>query len=578
MKEVKWNKLIELLLIILIPIIFLIISIPPVVSTIKEYRKLNFITTSKLIAVNAEIKHIENNLNNIDDVITCESVFKLNTKDYKSCSIYIDNNTAQVTIFGNEKYEGLNICSGTKDKVSLVDNCDGICIMNDFIEVKTPYELNSYKSCVNYTKDLFINTRKYTVEKLNSFCKGEVVDGWTFSDNIEYMINKGYTEDELVKNGVIKGNINNICIPNEVHIACYEYDVYGKNGGRYAEITGYDDLCGSNIVIPEKIDGIKVEGIGDSAFHGTNVSSVKFPSTIRYIDSNAFRGAGENHNSSGVKLTGTLDMSNIEKLDSIGYFAFADNEITEVKFPSSIKELDGYSFSGNQITGELDLSNTNLSIIGEYAFSSSKITSIKLPKNITTIGYTAFAGNKINGELDLSQYEKLTSISGEVFANNLLTNVILPKNIISIDKDAFYNNKISGELDLSSYMNLKTINGFANNEITGIKLPESVIEIGKNAFSNNNIEKLDLSLNTNLIKISSFAFLNNEITSIKLPSSIRAIEDSAFYKGKESNPNLISIINLSENSFNWNIITKEGEVNKCTFVTGTCDNIKVSNK
>lgn len=533
MSKIKWITLVELLAIIIIPVIFLIISIPKISSELKQYRKLTFITTAKLISVNAENKYLENKSFDLEDLITCEDVVDLES-DYANCGVYINNRTAYVTLNGKGKYEGMNVCGGTVDSTTIVDACDDTCIMNELIDVKTPYEVDNYDRCTRYTGEVFKNLRKYTDDELHSFCKGKTVKGWTFSDNIEYMLNKGFTERELVGNNVIKGSINNVCVPRDVHITCYTYDVYGTKDDKYIEITGYDDICGSNIVIPEEIDGITVEGIGDNAFNGKKVYSVKFPNTIRYIGSNSFRGYGEDFSDSlnGVKLSGTLDMSNMINLDTIGYFAFADNELTSVKLPNSITKIDGYAFSGNQISGELDLSNTKLTEIGEYAFSSSKISNIKLPESVTTIECTAFAGNQISGILDLSGLVNLTKIGVEAFAVN---------------------------------------------QITGLKLPSSIITLGNGAFSHNQINgELDLSLNTNLIEIGSNAFVDNQITDIKLPSSIAKIGNAAFGKGETSNPNLTEIINLSKNDFDWVKIIKKGESNTCTFVTGVCEDISIS--
>ena len=60
----------------------------------------------------------------------------------------------------------------------------------------------------------------------------------------------------------------------------------------------------------------------------------------------------------------------------IGYMAFEEKNITSVKFPSTLTDIGYYAFRYNKISGELDLSNTNLTYVS--GFGSNEITSIKL--------------------------------------------------------------------------------------------------------------------------------------------------------------------------------------------------------
>lgn len=576
MNKLKVYRILELLAIIIIPLIFVLFTIPRVALIIREYREITFLSDVKKIAEVAEYINLENKLLNIDNIITCDDIIN-DSSDYKSCSVYMDNNTALVSLEGQNKYMGMKVCSGSRLYAAFSETCDDICIMNDLVEVKNPYEINDYESCMTYTEDFFINKKGYTNNELKAFCKGGEVNGWSFSDNIEYMINNDYTEQELIENNVIIGKIHDICIPNKVHVTCYEYDILGEKGHKYAEITNYDDRCGSNIVIPDRIDGLKVEGIKEGAFSNSSINNVKFSSNLKYISNNAFRGSGaENTSNKGIRLTGTLDMSDATNLESIASFAFADNKITKVIFPDNLKAIGSYAFSENKISGELDLSNTKLTSISEYAFSSNEITNIKLPEKISYIGFTSFAGNEIK-ELDLSNYNYLTKISAEAFSLNKIEILKLPINIMAIDKDAFSYNLLSNELDLSPYINLKEINGFRKNLITSVKLPINTEIISSYAFANNSIQSIDLSENINLTDIQESAFSNNNLTNIVLPLSIKTIEKNAFYKSNESNKELNSITNLSDNKFDWNIITGSNEEN-CLFEKGKCGTINIVNK
>ena len=69
------------------------------------------------------------------------------------------------------------------------------------------------------------------------------------------------------------------------------------------------------------------------------------------------------------------------------------------KLPTSVTSIGKDAFAYNAFSGELDLSNTNLTTIGIYAFSGSsdgstnQIASVKLPNTVTSIGYAAFRYN-----------------------------------------------------------------------------------------------------------------------------------------------------------------------------------------
>ena len=116
--------LIELLAVIVILAVILVIAIPRILDVIDVSKKDSFKTSAQLIADSAEKKYVENKLNNIDEVITCENVTKLSKEDYESCKITFDNEgNAKVTIEEKGKFKDLAICNGTKTSVELSDTC-----------------------------------------------------------------------------------------------------------------------------------------------------------------------------------------------------------------------------------------------------------------------------------------------------------------------------------------------------------------------------------------------------------------------------------------------------------------------
>ncbi len=95
-----------------------------------------------------------------------------------------------------------------------------------------------------------------------------------------------------------------------------------------------------DVVIPEKIDGVTVEKIGDKAFRGTRskpfvIDSIIFNKSLKEIGNIAFQ------NSTIKKVTFTSD---IDKVDNGAFSNCAS--LTEINLPDSITELSNGIFSG----------------------------------------------------------------------------------------------------------------------------------------------------------------------------------------------------------------------------------------
>ncbi len=68
----------------------------------------------------------------------------------------------------------------------------------------------------------------------------------------------------------------------------YEIKNHKKDGHEYAEITGFDGKI-ENLVVPDEIDGIKVEAIGNHSFSGRmDIVSISLPETITTLYGFAF--------------------------------------------------------------------------------------------------------------------------------------------------------------------------------------------------------------------------------------------------------------------------------------------------
>ena len=145
MKNKKAFTLVELLAVIVILAIILVIAVPSIISTITESRKGSLISSAKLIASSAETTKLSNDTLGINKTITCEDVSKLNNEDYESCTITFDSNgKAKVTIVGKGKFEGMSVCSATKEDAEISSKCTTDVACFTYEETETGISITDY--------------------------------------------------------------------------------------------------------------------------------------------------------------------------------------------------------------------------------------------------------------------------------------------------------------------------------------------------------------------------------------------------------------------------------------------------
>jgi len=431
----KGFTLVELLAVIVILAIILVIAVPKIMSVIEDSKKATLESTVKMIASSAEKAKVQNTVLGKTDKITCDSVAKINKEDYASCSIEFEGDTAKVTIIGSGKFEGLNVCGGTKTSANAKkEECTLTCKSNEVYVVEKLrtdpylYEAGDSDSCISYLKNNVVTLWPYlTEEEVTNMCTDEAKTT-DFDELISMLVAYDrVTESDLIKNDIIKTTVIEKCVPTTTE-SCFDFD--SETGTILEYYLNEDDdpykpECPKDVVIPSKIDGTKVTILGVGM-------ATKSPGTDDWFS--GFTGIG---------LTSLIIQDGVEE---IGVNAFFDNEIVNLKLPDSLK------------------------IVDDRAFALNNIQSIKLPQSITTINWSAFAENKIAGELDLSVYTKLTTIDKNAFDGNKITNLILPANIESIGDSAFRNNRL-----------------------TSVKLAESITSIGSRAFYKSNTSNLNLT-------------------------------------------------------------------------------------
>ena len=289
-----------------------------------------------------------------------------------------------------------------------------------------------------------------------------------------------------------------------------EYGVcYSKDGKRL--------LKGVNIDKYSIKEGTEV--ICSSAFHDCKeLTSVQFPSSLRFIGAYAFHSAG-------------LEQLNLnEGLLAIDKFAFAyvcDSEF-ELSLPNSLVFLGEYSFMKTSIKA-LNVGNS-LKKIGYYVFGGCRqLKNIVLNDSVEYIGDCAFAYCGVDTFIIPKSVKE---IDGNPFLE--IKNIISESDCFTVEDDTLYTS--DKKRLIACFSNKKKYYVHAPTEIIGdtsfkrtdvedIVLPETVKEIGVFAFGS---KLKSVNIPHGVTKISNYAFWGTEIETIELPDSITEIGEGAF--------------------------------------------------
>ena len=269
-------------------------------------------------------------------------------------------------------------------------------------------------------------------------------------------------------------------------------------------ITDYNKECGTEIVIPDTIDGYIVSEIADgrydsitsqmtSAFALKGITSVSFPNTLKRIGYAAFYG----DKITNLNIPGTVEVIN-------GY-AFYRNPLKNLQLNEGLKEIEFRVFEGTGLE-KVDIPNT-ITSLGALAFYNNNLTSIEIPPSVTALYGGVFTKNKITGE---SAYIYGRKSDGSIdytvldsFAGASATGTTIPSSVETINSYCYY-----------------TI------PYREVEIPSSVKYINSGAFNSSGIT--NLKLNEGLKLINSNTFANNKFTTLIIPSTVTNIIDGAF--------------------------------------------------
>lgn len=238
------------------------------------------------------------------------------------------------------------------------------------------YTISDKTKCINYLSELYLND----YIDYNRYIYDDEIEA-----NAESLCSGGRDKHQKTIGNLIYSNI-----PSQ------DYENAGLSN---VSITPKTDTNGTDVVIPDYIDGYPVTIIGIYSFNSKGLTSVKLPSNLRKID-----GADENG-------------------------AFMSNHLTSIEFPESLEEIRTYAFANNELT-EVIIPN-NVTYIGADAFDFNNISSLVLGEKVESIEYEAFAANNLTTVTIPDSVKRLSpclhgvSNFAGAFAANPLTSVTI---------------------------------------------------------------------------------------------------------------------------------------------------------
>lgn len=162
----------------------------------------------------------------------------------------------------------------------------------------------------------------------------------------------------------------------------FKWDTVQAGGQDAVAITGYRYFGPTEIAIPEKIDGKPVVSISNGAFSETQITKIQMPSTITFIDNNAFK-------ASPIE---SVTFSN--NITEIGDNAFQYTNLKEITLPNKLTTIGRQSFNNTPL--EKVQFNEGLKTIKEEAFMYTNIERITLPSTIESIAKGSFNSSPLN--------------------------------------------------------------------------------------------------------------------------------------------------------------------------------------
>ncbi|KAK8838872.1 hypothetical protein M9Y10_032914 [Tritrichomonas musculus] len=235
----------------------------------------------------------------------------------------------------------------------------------------------------------------------------------------------------------------------------------------------------------------------------------------------------------------------------ICHHAFSKTSIEKITIPSTVVEIELYSFSDCLSLSSFEiLEDSKLKSIGYYIFTNTKLTNLYIPSRIESFEYLTFYQLPQNFRLTISNENTSFKNFGDsliigksnpnindfdviVYASRDLNEIKIPSFIKHINKYAFHNCKNLKTVVFQPDSKLQTIDdfAFAESAIEKITIPKHVISINVGSFSKcQHLVSIEFSKDSELLSIGSSAFEESSLEKITIPKHVSIIGDKSFLK------------------------------------------------
>ncbi len=290
------------------------------------------------------------------------------------------------------------------------------------------------------------------------------------------------------------------------------------------------------ITIPES-----VKEIGENAFQGTKLvlDAISQKQQLIYADHWLIAFVNYDPDTPVTVLTETQFK---EPTIGIADYVFSElKTLTEVYLPSTLKYIGYASFGNCTSLWKVKLADESVVSIGDYAFAYCQITNLILNQGLKEIGDYAFVGNVQLNNNTLSPYslipETVTRVGAYAFYETGLWRNPRDGGVVYAGNWVVgLNGTVSGSIALNFDPDNERPAGIADYAFSDCEGLRNIIGlnncryIGVGAFSGCT-DLVSVSLNRNLTEIRDYTFFECEnIIEVSFPRTLTKIGDYAFYK------------------------------------------------
>ena len=272
-----------------------------------------------------------------------------------------------------------------------------------------------------------------------------------------------------------------------------------------------------------------LKSIGDEAFHESiNLKAIEIPEGVIKIGGGAFQ---ECVNLELISLPSTLQFLRPLAFDNTAYYRNADNWENDILYIGSILVVAERWEGCNIISpsGDIEIKEGITLIGGDAFFANNDITSVKFPSTLKHICEGAFYG--CDGITDIEFPERLETIDDLAFtACKELGNVKLGNHLTYIGYSVFdetpYVNNVNHYVDGVLYNNGNLLK--CNNSVTDCVIKNGTRLIASQAFKAT-AQLKSVSIPESVEVVCAGAFMDcDELKEVEIPATVQKIGDQAF--------------------------------------------------